>query len=89
MNSRLFFFAVKHFYSGGLLGEKGIRMKHTFFCKFPCIPHDDSIDRLVKQTGYAPSLENSSLVENIILQRYGLSEHEIDYIMQDTFTQED
>ena len=37
LNSNLFFFAIKRFYGGGSLGESGVRMKHTFFEKFPCI----------------------------------------------------
>ena len=36
LNSKLFFFAVKRYYGGGLLGG-GVRMKHTFFLKFHCI----------------------------------------------------
>ena len=35
LNSKLFFYAVKKFYGGGVLGEHGIRMKHTFFGNFP------------------------------------------------------
>lgn len=35
LNSKLFFFAVKVYYGGGALGSTGIRMKHTFFEKFP------------------------------------------------------
>lgn len=37
LNSKLFFFAVKVYYGGGALGSTGIRMKHTFFEKFPAI----------------------------------------------------
>lgn len=37
LNSRLFFYAVKHFYGGGGLGNHGVRMKHTFFEVFPVI----------------------------------------------------
>lgn len=36
LNSKLFFYCVKNFYGGGGLGD-GVRMKHTFFLKFPCI----------------------------------------------------
>jgi len=36
-NSKLFFFSVKVFYGGGALGANGVRMKHTFFDKFPAI----------------------------------------------------
>ncbi len=35
LNSKLFFFSIKMFYGGGGLGNKGVRMKHTFFNKFP------------------------------------------------------
>ncbi|OFX69672.1 MAG: hypothetical protein A2X12_01145 [Bacteroidetes bacterium GWE2_29_8] len=34
-NSKLFFYSIKNYYGGGGLGEKGIRMKHTFFINFP------------------------------------------------------
>ena len=40
LNSKLFFFAVKYFYGGGILGEHGIRMKHTFFENFPCLSYE-------------------------------------------------
>lgn len=36
MNSKLFFFAVKTFYVGGVLGEHEIRMKHTFLKNSLC-----------------------------------------------------
>lgn len=35
LNSNLFFFSIKCYYGGGALGQTGIRMKHTFFEKFP------------------------------------------------------
>lgn len=35
LNSKLFFYAIKSFYGGGGLGDKGVRMKHTFFENFP------------------------------------------------------
>lgn len=37
VNTKLFFWSVKNFYAGGGLGIKGVRMKHTFFEKFPAI----------------------------------------------------
>lgn len=37
LNSKLFFFAIKNYYGGGGLGTTGVRMKHTFFEKFPAI----------------------------------------------------
>lgn len=41
LNSKLFFFAIKNYYGGGGLGTTGIRMKHTFFEKFPAILPSD------------------------------------------------
>ena len=37
LNTKLFFYCVKNFYGGGGLGEKGVRMKHTFFENFPLV----------------------------------------------------
>ena len=48
LNSKLFFYAVKHFYGGGALGERGVRMKHTFFQNYPCIPYNSEIEDLAK-----------------------------------------
>ena len=36
LNSKLFFYAIKHYYGGGALGNNGVRMKHSFFINFPC-----------------------------------------------------
>ena len=47
MNSKLFFFAVKHFYGGGGLGENGVRMKHTFFENFCCVSEDLFLTELI------------------------------------------
>ncbi|TYB95353.1 MAG: N-6 DNA methylase, partial [Kosmotoga sp.] len=45
LNSKLFFYSVKFFYGGGELGSKGIRMKHTFFEKFPVKYIDEKIEK--------------------------------------------
>lgn len=37
LNSKLFFYAIKHYYGGGALGNNGVRMKHSFFINFPCV----------------------------------------------------
>ena len=37
LNSKIFFYSIKKFYGGGTLGQKGVRMKHTFFTKFPAL----------------------------------------------------
>lgn len=49
LNSKLFFYAVKKFYGGGVLGEHGIRMKHTFFGNFPCLPYNKQIEDAAKE----------------------------------------
>ncbi|MBE9487622.1 MAG: hypothetical protein IMY73_00390, partial [Bacteroidetes bacterium] len=40
-NSKLFFYGMKTYYCGGKLGEKGIRMKHTFMQNFPIVELSD------------------------------------------------
>lgn len=47
-NSKLFFFAIKNYYGGGGLGKTGIRMKHTFFEKFPAILPIDQVPFIEK-----------------------------------------
>ncbi|QMU65785.1 MAG: hypothetical protein GKR88_16900 [Flavobacteriaceae bacterium] len=37
VNTNFFFWCIKNFYAGGGLGKKGVRMKYTFFEKFPLI----------------------------------------------------
>ena len=79
-NSKLFFYAVKHFYGGGVLGEHGIRMKHTFFQNFPCIPYNSSIDKLAKELSKNKNVEIENLIENEIYNLYGLNSLEIQAI---------
>ncbi len=89
-NSKLFFFAIKQFYGGGALGAKGIRMKHTFFEKFP-IPEitpenaviAKQIERLVDNILTAkvqnPSVDTSTLedqIDELVFELYGLSEEQ-------------
>ena len=70
LNSELFFYSVKTFYGGGGLGDHGVRMKHTFFCNFPCIPY---VKELEEKSGQAE-------IESFIYGQYGLSTEEIKYI---------
>jgi len=64
LNSSLFFFAVKNFYGGGKLGNKGVRMKHTFFQKFPLINSINNNQSLIKKVDFLIS-ENKNL-ENLL-----------------------
>lgn len=81
LNSKLFFFAVKHFYGGGGLGESGVRMKHTFFENFCCTAENIEITNLVDSIS---KKNNQSMVEHEIDRKvyelYGLNNDEIDYI---------
>ena len=82
LNSKLFFYAVKKFYGGGVLGEHGIRMKHTFFGNFPCLPYSKQIEDAAKELS-----KNKGTVDQtdaLIFSAYALSREEISVIEEDT-----
>jgi hypothetical protein len=76
-NSKLFFFAVKHFYGGGGLGETGVRMKHTFFENFHCplfnTETKQRIEKLLQKQDYQE-------IDYLIYKMYNLDKNEIDII---------
>ena len=72
LNSELFFYSVKTFYGGGGLGDHGVRMKHTFFGSFPCIPYDKELEETADQ----------SVIESLVYTLYGLSPEEIQHIRE-------
>ena len=77
LNSKLFFYAVKQFYGGGGLGDTGVRMKHTFFGKFPCV----ELSHIVKQRAYALiKLGNSLEIDMLIYEQYDLTKEEVLFI---------
>lgn len=76
LNSHLFFYSVKHFYGGGGLGEHGVRMKHTFFQRFPCLPYDEKIELSIGSN-------DSQYIEKLLCQKYGLNDEEIQHILND------
>ncbi len=81
LNSKLFFYAVKKFYGGGVLGEHGIRMKHTFFGNFPCLPYSKQIEDAAKELS-----KNKGTVDQtdaLIFSAYALSREEISIIEED------
>ena len=80
LNSKLFFYAIKHFYGGGVLGEHGIRMKHTFFQNFPCIQYNSTIDKLVKELTEKKDAKVENQIENNIYNLYGLTPQEIQMV---------
>ena len=80
LNSKLFFFAVKHFYGGGILGEHGIRMKHTFFENFPCLSYDMEVANMATQLQQQYTDELSNMLDNFLYDKYGLNDGEREYI---------
>ena len=83
LNSDLFFFAIKHFYGGAGLGGNGVRMKHTFFENFPCIPYDPKIEEMALKLQGAYDEELDKELNRYINDAYHLSENESKYISQD------
>ena len=82
LNSKLFFYSVKKFYGGGVLGDHGIRMKHTFFCNFPCIPYNAQVEReALKLSVHYDDLIAYSLDE-LLFTLYSLTREEITEIQK-------
>ncbi|MBU0455450.1 MAG: Eco57I restriction-modification methylase domain-containing protein [Gammaproteobacteria bacterium] len=88
LNSKLFFYSVKNFYGGGALGQKGIRMKHTFFENFPIpkIPESDQqpfitlVDQILSLKESDPNTDTSALeaeIDRLVYDLYGLTKEEI------------
>ena len=77
LNSKLFFYAVKKFYGGGVLGEHGIRMKHTFFGNFPCMPYNRQIEEVAKELSKNYGDDLASYADQLIFSAYSLSKEEI------------
>ena len=80
LNSKLFFFAIKYFYGGGLLGENGVRMKHTFFENFPCIEENAQIKQLIDTVTSENIKEVSKEIDHKVYELYGLDDDEINFI---------
>ena len=80
LNTKLFFFAIKYFYGGGLLGENGVRMKHTFFENFPCIAENAQIKQLVDTVTSENIKEVSEEIDHKVYELYSLTNDEINCI---------
>ena len=76
LNSSLFFYAVKHFYGGGGLGEDGVRMKHTFFQYFPALSYDEALDLLIGSN-------DIDRIDRAIFESYQLTDDEIRAVLKD------
>ena len=77
LNSTLFFYAIKTFYGGGILGDHGVRMKHTFFEKFPCIPVSEDISAIAERLSRRFDSQSHVMLENIVFESYGLTNDEV------------
>ena len=82
LNSKLFFYAVKKFYGGGVLGEHGIRMKHTFFGNFPCLPYDKKIEDIANQLSCKFDANLAEELDSLIGKSYSLTKEEISEIQK-------
>lgn len=82
-NSNLFFFAVKHFFGGGKLGRKGIRMKHTFFMNFSAYVPTDNEEKYIKNIVITVEKDRDKLINDFFYTKYGLSSEEIEHIEAD------
>ena len=93
LNSNLFFYSVKKYYGGGILGEHGIRMKHTFFGNFPCLPYNEQVEKMaikLSEKNADSMLKEESDINRLIYKLYGLTYDEV-LIIDPTppFTQEE
>lgn len=84
LNSRIFFYAIKKYYGGGVLGEHGIRMKHTFFGNFPCLPYNEEIENIAKELSIQYSSDLANRLEDIISSIYSFTKDEIYVIQSET-----
>ena len=82
-NSNVFFFAVKHFFGGGKLGDTGIRMKHTFFKNFTAYVPSEDEEAYIRDVVLSDSRERDAIINNFFYSKYQLTQEEIDYIEQD------
>ena len=83
LNSKLFFYAVKKFYGGGVLGEHGIRMKHTFFGSFPCLPYNKQIEDVARELSNNYGVNIVDKTDELVFSAYSLSREEITVILED------
>lgn len=82
LNSTLFFYAIKTFYGGGILGDHGVRMKHTFFEKFPCVPVSKDISSMAESLSHHFDSKKQDKLEEAIYESYGLTRDEVNCIYE-------
>lgn len=100
MNSKLFFFSIKHYYGGGALGEKGVRMKHTFFENFPIpklktteqttfLTHLEKLIEDIEQYPYANTTALENRIDELVFKLYDLTYEEVKVIVPDFWLREE
>lgn len=78
-NSKPVAWFFKSFYAGGGLGENGVRMKHTFFENFCCVPKNSTIEELVNEV--LNGNKNSEIqIDRKVYELYGLNKEEIEFV---------
>ncbi len=91
LNSELFFYSIKNYYGGGALGDKGIRMKHTFFESFPVPqipkteqkPFTNLVDQILTAKHADPDAHTSTLeaeIDQLVYELYELTSEEISMV---------
>ena len=83
LNSNLFFFAVKHFFGGGTLGETGVRMKHTFFKAFTAYVPTEEEEKYIKEIVLSGGSDRDDKINRFFYEKYNISPEEIAYIEAD------
>jgi 23S rRNA G2445 N2-methylase RlmL len=93
LNSNLFHFAVKAFYGGGGLGAKGLRMKHTFFNKFPAINMSEAdqptfinlANQIITDKDSGKNTDHlESQIDRMVFELYELTLEEISHVEEQT-----
>lgn len=83
LNSKVFLYSVKKFYGGGILGEHGIRMKHTFFGNFPCFPYNKQIEEIAKALSIQYTCGLADNLDKFIYSIYSFTKEEISEIQSE------
>ncbi len=80
LNSKIFFYSIKQFYGGGGLGEKGIRMKHTFFENFPMPNLMENDMETIYSIVRNPSENDLNRIDDILYKSFLMDTKEIEFI---------
>lgn len=85
LNTDLFYFAVKHYFGGGMLGESGVRMKHTFFQTFTAYIPTPKEEEYIKELVVNEQCDRDEKINQFFYQKYGITDEEKKYIEDDIY----